>query len=289
MNSGAISALNTGPAEIMGLCLGSEICEALRAEAFEGLKALPRRGLEVGGVLTESTGAAAASTIDGFECIESQHLYGPSYRLSPLDHERLFARCRELQNGGAVRIAAFFRSSTRDAVEVTPEDTAIAGELSDSAAVVIIQPFPTGSATFHIFQPDPAKDGEWREAKSFEVGGSWIDSPPPAPASAAAPPKDEEIGTIAAAPSPIPALEQLRAEYAARAERPQSIATPAFYDALGDSCYRVGRVGASGGIFRNTRPLAGRNVNRAVRVANVRRRLSGSGAAGTPPQEITYE
>src|SRR5580693_8108177 len=119
MDSGAIFALSTSAATGTALRLSSELCEALRAAAFEGLKALPKRGLEVGGLLTRPAGAGSTFTVDGFELIPCQHLYGPSYRLSPPERENFRKRCREIEAGDAVNVACFFRSSTRDALQLT--------------------------------------------------------------------------------------------------------------------------------------------------------------------------
>src|SRR5450432_1182248 len=103
------------------LRLSTDLCEALRAEAFAGLKALPKRGAEVGGLLTGQGDEDPISIIDGFELIQCEHRYGPFYRLSPLDCENFHAKCRELKAGDAVRVAGFFRSSTRETFQVTPE------------------------------------------------------------------------------------------------------------------------------------------------------------------------
>lgn len=169
----------------LGLRLGSDVCQALRAEAVAGLKALPKRGAEVGGILTRRAGAGATSMIDGFELIPCEHLYGPSYRLSPLDKENFRARCGELQAGDAVRVAGLFRSSTRETFQVTAEDVAFVRELlSDTAVIVLIKPFLTGSAIFRVFPP--TKEREWREFEEFEVGNELF-APATVFAAAAAP------------------------------------------------------------------------------------------------------
>jgi hypothetical protein len=77
--------------------------------AFEKV---PRRGLEIGGILlgrTETEGNATTVWVDGFRAVESEHQLGPSYLLSESDLVRLrdeLARC----GGGCV---GTFRSQTR--------------------------------------------------------------------------------------------------------------------------------------------------------------------------------
>src|SRR5258708_34337149 len=65
----------------------------------EGFKALPRRGLEIGGLLIGTARAAGNLTVvdvDDFEPVESEHATGPSYVLSDADRrllkERIAAR-----------------------------------------------------------------------------------------------------------------------------------------------------------------------------------------------------
>jgi periplasmic protein TonB len=160
-NTGSVNHLETE------FRLDPALYETLRAEAFAGLKALPKRGLEIGGILTQA-GAENASVMDGFELLPCDHLYGPGYQLSPADIERFQARCREIETTNEVHIACFFRSCTRDEFEVTPDDLYIVSELvSDRAGIVLIKPFPTGSAIFRFFRP--AGENKWDRFREFEV------------------------------------------------------------------------------------------------------------------------
>jgi hypothetical protein len=133
--------------------------------------------------------------IDGFEPIPCEHRYGPSYRLSPLDRENFRARCRELRERQGVDIAGFFRSSTRESLQVTAEDAALVRELlSEAAGVVLIQPFLSGDAIFRVFQP--AQDSDWREFEEFRCfGDEVVVAPRPVP-----PPAAVRMGAAAAVP-----------------------------------------------------------------------------------------
>lgn len=82
-------------------------------EVFEGFLALPKRGLEVGGILF---GRASGSTpgsvhIDGFEPVPCDHQFGPSYVFSQRDRERLDAILLGHRQRGA-NIAGWYRSYT---------------------------------------------------------------------------------------------------------------------------------------------------------------------------------
>lgn len=82
-------------------------------EVFEGFLALPKRGLEVGGILF---GRAAGPTpgsiqIDGFEPVPCEHQHGPSYLFSDRDRERVESTVAGLRQRGA-SIAGWYRSYT---------------------------------------------------------------------------------------------------------------------------------------------------------------------------------
>ncbi|MCC7157596.1 MAG: hypothetical protein IT161_23660 [Bryobacterales bacterium] len=82
-------------------------------EVFEGFLALPKRGLEVGGILF---GRAAGPTpgsiqIDGFEPVPCEHQHGPSYVFSDRDRERVESIVAGLRQRGA-SIAGWYRSYT---------------------------------------------------------------------------------------------------------------------------------------------------------------------------------
>jgi hypothetical protein len=181
--------------------LSSDICELLRAEAFAGLKALPRRGVEVGGLLTHRIGAGSTEMASGVEPIPCEYLYGPSYRLSPFDYQNFRARIRAIQAADAVKIAFFFRSSTREVFGVTPEDVAVAELLSDTAGIVLIRPSLNGNATFRVFQS--TKDCEWYDFEEFEVRNELI-VPAPLIAAVAAPKTGDGPGLLESPPLDSP-------------------------------------------------------------------------------------
>ena len=128
--------------------LTPDVCEILRAEAFAAFKSLPRRGAEIGGFLTKSGNSAEEFLADGAEFVACEHLFGPSYHLSPsdLDSFRQRAERSELVPAG------YFRSCTRQETRVEPEDlevlrTAVPG----GNCIVLLKPFPNGNCEVKIF------------------------------------------------------------------------------------------------------------------------------------------
>ena len=81
------------PARSLTVELALPVVERLSLEALEAFKAVPRRGLEIGGLLLGSASAArdGQTRISIEDCTEvpSEHRSGPSYQLSTADLETL--------------------------------------------------------------------------------------------------------------------------------------------------------------------------------------------------------
>jgi hypothetical protein len=107
--------------------------QTLQGLFLEGLKAVPRRGLEVGGVLLGrvENGAEDSRTVivEDFEAVNSEHRRGPSYTLSPKDKgvlEKQLARWRKA--GAAHSVVGFYRSHTRPGLFLDQDDFELARE-----------------------------------------------------------------------------------------------------------------------------------------------------------------
>lgn len=112
----------------------------LRMLAIEGLAALPRRGIEVGGILFgEARGREV--WIETFEEAPCEHRYGPSYALSESDRaklsELLARRC-----GGPLPVVGFFRSfASRDP------------QIEEADEAFVRAHFPQGDFLYLMLQP----------------------------------------------------------------------------------------------------------------------------------------
>ena len=105
--------------------LHPEMVGRLTIAVREGFKALPRRGLETGGILLGTRHEAGRQTvveIDDFEAVECEHAAGPSYLLSDLDRTRLEATIAAHRGGGKTSVVGFYRSHTRSGFAITLED-----------------------------------------------------------------------------------------------------------------------------------------------------------------------
>jgi hypothetical protein len=179
--------------------LTPEIREALRSEAFRALKSLPRRGAEIGGFLTRSAKAVDNLSADGVDFVPSEHLYGPSYRLSPSD-VALFRQTVEHVCGSGERIPqAFFRSCTREHLRVDPEDIAALSEVLPGVNfILLVRPFQNGNAMARVFAA-----GEDEFLSEFELQLNFTRTPEPIELeSASEPPLSEApVPVLAAAES----------------------------------------------------------------------------------------
>ncbi len=111
-------------------------------ESSIAVEKVPRRGLEIGGILlgrTETEGNLTTFWVEGFRAIESEHRWGPSYLLSDPD----FASLREEMDRCGSGCIGIYRSQTRA--------RQLALEVSD--VKVFGQCFPTGNALFLMLAP----------------------------------------------------------------------------------------------------------------------------------------
>jgi hypothetical protein len=89
-----------------------EVIGSLGTESLVAFKRVPRRGLEIGGILlgrTEFRGDTTTFWVEGFAPIESEHRFGPSYLLSDPDLAHLQ---KELARNGTSSLG-IYRSQTR--------------------------------------------------------------------------------------------------------------------------------------------------------------------------------
>jgi hypothetical protein len=149
--------------------LTPDICETLRAEAFAALKSLPKRGAEIGGFLTKSASSPEDLFADGVELVPSEHLFGPSYHLSPSDLDMF----RDRVENSEYAPVGYFRSSTRLEMRVEQEDIEVLRAVLPGATfIVLVRPYPNGNSGVRIFA------GENLDLVSeFEVKMSFVPFP----------------------------------------------------------------------------------------------------------------
>jgi len=146
------------PGQSLSIHLRLDVVEALRIAVIEGFKSLPRRGLEIGGLLlgrVRTASSAVVVEIEHFEPLECEHAVGPSYLLSATDRRALEKRIAQLKGGaGKLSIVGFYRSHTRKDFALTVEDVSLMSAY-----------FTRASDVFLLIKPDQG----WSPAASFFV------------------------------------------------------------------------------------------------------------------------
>src|SRR5712692_7788873 len=117
------------PGKPVSVRLSPDVAFRLGMAVREGFKALPRRGLETGGLLIgtrREAGNPVVVEVDDFEPIESEHAAGPAYLLSAADRRlleaRIAARAATARN---TSIVGFYRGHTRPDFAITAEDASL--------------------------------------------------------------------------------------------------------------------------------------------------------------------
>jgi hypothetical protein len=101
--------------------------ESMRREAVVGLQKIPKRGLEIGGILF-GTHDGARVEIHQWREIECDHSHGPGFELSESDEARLGQFLAAAANDptlGEFEAVGWFRSRTRGALFLSDADVAI--------------------------------------------------------------------------------------------------------------------------------------------------------------------
>src|SRR5215475_2001886 len=111
------------PGKPVSVRLTLDVVSRLGLAVREGFKAIPRRGLETGGILMgtrRKENGQVVLEIDEFEAVESEHAAGPSYLLSEADRRLLEMRIAAASKNSS--IVGFYRSHTRSGFALTVED-----------------------------------------------------------------------------------------------------------------------------------------------------------------------
>ncbi|HWD00042.1 MAG TPA: energy transducer TonB [Candidatus Sulfopaludibacter sp.] len=137
------------PERPVSIHLSIGMVRALSLQALEGLKSVPRRGLEIGGLLLGHTlflNGRHIISIENYEAVESEHRSGPSYLLSDMDRQH-FADAI----ANSPKVVGMFRTQTRDkSLELQPDDTDIFAQYftGPDALFLLIHPAQMRSAFF---------------------------------------------------------------------------------------------------------------------------------------------
>ena len=157
------------------ICLRWSVMLGIEAEVIEGFKALPKRGVEVGGALFGYRGAGNELVIEGWRPVEIEHRSGPSYVVSDDD----LAKWREAVKSASAagKFIGIYRSQTRPGLNVSADDCAIVEKFlpRDEGVLLIVKPLAVSEsvATFYLCEGGAVVD-EAAESREFAFGRKAI-------------------------------------------------------------------------------------------------------------------
>ena len=153
-------------------------------DVVEGFKALPRRGLEVGGLLLGrvETGDKPAVWIERYQRISCQHRFGPQFLLDDDDRRELEKAAAVILQSGDTAVVGLYRSHTREGFQLEEPDFDLIGRyFSDpSDLVLLIKPesMIDISARFYVHEPGegarPAGDAFPFRGRLFDPGSAAL-------------------------------------------------------------------------------------------------------------------
>jgi hypothetical protein len=128
----------------LAIQINPDVIARIGAAVMEGFKLVPRRGLEVGGVLLGSA-EAGCIIVEDFTPVASEHQRGPSWVLSDKDRQSLGEAVSGANDAEKdTRVVGLYRSQTRTGFEPSEEDIALTEEYSGAGARVFLLVKPEG-------------------------------------------------------------------------------------------------------------------------------------------------
>ncbi|MEZ5401258.1 MAG: hypothetical protein R2729_16425 [Bryobacteraceae bacterium] len=211
------------PGKPVSARLEIDFVDRLLMEIMRGFGVVPRRGVEMGGILLGSVQSGPAGKVvlvEDFEPVACQHAKGPAWLLSEdeqIQFEDTLARWAPAE-GKRTYAVGFYRSHTREGLGMTPEDEEMYRQYfrDPSAITLLVKPFATRTSVGAIFfrEGETCKTDVSYEEFPFhprelapEYAGVFssdpeprAETPPPARPAAGASPKPSPAIRMAAGP-----------------------------------------------------------------------------------------
>ncbi|MFN0104949.1 MAG: hypothetical protein ACKV2U_23050 [Bryobacteraceae bacterium] len=152
-----------------------DVVDRILLEVMRGFGAVPKRGVEVGGILlgtAEIQDDRITVNVEDFEAVDCDHASGPSYILSEDDRAAFLGSMERWKAGPDRRIytVGYYRGHTRDGICLAAEDLAILEEMfpGQAAIALVVKPYATKVSMAGIF---------FREEGQFKADASHLEFP----------------------------------------------------------------------------------------------------------------
>jgi hypothetical protein len=204
------------PGKPVAVHLRLDVVDRMAAEFLRGLGAVPKRGVEVGGVLLGaiepgSSGSPSVVRVDDFEPIPCSYVRGPSYLLTEDDRAIFDDVCKRRNPVG------YYRSHTREGLTLGQEDRDLLDRnfLQPDQIALLVKPFADQPGVAGIFVREdgvyPGTTPLQFPFRRWEMTGEEPPAPPgpvvpEAPKTESAPP----IEPVPAKESPLPTRPKSR-------------------------------------------------------------------------------
>jgi TonB family protein len=156
-----------------------EALAGLVRDVAEGFKSLPRRGLEVGGLLLGRVEAGERPTvwIERYQRISCEHKFGPQFVLDESDKAELEKAAAGILEGGELAVVGLYRSHTREGFQLEEPDFDLVRRYFSDASDLILLIKPESatdiSARFYVHDKD---GGAQTAGDPFPFRGRIIES-----------------------------------------------------------------------------------------------------------------
>lgn len=215
------------PGKPFAVYISLEVVDRLLQDVMRGFGAVPKRGAEIGGILTgrtSSEGGRLTVEVEGFEVVPIEYRRGPSYLMSDADmkaFDETFGRLRHAPTGSAQPIG-MFRSHTRENAGLGEQDLELMAKYlpQPDNVFLLIRPYATRVSTAGFYVQE---NGKFREGfpeiefpfRRKDLAGNddaMVMTPRVAPQAAPAyePPRRPEPERPAAAPQNTQAMVHVR-------------------------------------------------------------------------------
>jgi hypothetical protein len=142
----------------VGIHMHLDAVDGIARDVIEGFKAIPRRGVEVGGLLLGKViGSEHPDVwIERYQRLECKHRFGPQFVLDDEDHAALEEAAQRVATSTELSVVGLYRSHTRSGFQLEGSDLELVDRyFSDSSdLVLLIRPENTVDIEAQFFARD---------------------------------------------------------------------------------------------------------------------------------------